>query len=226
MLISPQPGRPAASTQTSRDSAKTNRCLLGGLVDTFECQTADLIRGSKKYPLLLTRLYQLRCNLKEHGLLGTYRKLWAKFVAGTTPADPRLAGQTAPDESAKEVLDLQPGEWVEIKSQEEVRRTLDAAGKHRGLGFMPEMWSLCGQRGRVLRRVEKICLEEASRTVRAMKYTVILEGLYCQGNGIGCDRACFYFWRECWLRRLPESANGSGPSKPAGLVTIDPGRSN
>jgi hypothetical protein len=209
-----------------RRTARGYTVPLGGPVETFDCQTADLVRASKKYPLLLTRLYQLRCNLKEHGLLGTYRKLWAKFVVGTTPADPRLAGQTTPDESAKEVLDLQPGELVEIKSEEEVRRTLDAAGKHRGLGFMPEMWSYCGQRGRVLRRVEKICLEEASRTVRAMKYTVILEGLYCQGNGIGCDRACFYFWRECWLRRLPESAGGAAIAKSTGLVTIDPGRSN
>jgi hypothetical protein len=195
-------------------------------VDTFDCQTADLVRSSEKYPVLLTRLYQLRCNLKEHGVLGTARKLWTKFIVRAEPVDPRLAGQAMADETANEVLDLQVGDWVEIKSEQEVRRTLDATGKHRGLGFMPEMWSYCGHRGRVLRRVEKICLEEASRTVRAMKHTVILEGLFCRGNGIGCDRACFYFWRECWLKRVPESANGSEAELPTGLVRINPERSN
>lgn len=124
------------------------------------------------------------------------------------------------NDSIREVLDLQPGEWVEIKSEDEIRRTLDATGKNRGLGFMPEMWPYCGQRGRVLKRVEKICLEEASRTVRAMKNTVILEGLFCQGNGIGCDRACFYFWRECWLKRVPSSSMGETHRAPEDLVTI------
>jgi hypothetical protein len=52
-----------------------------------------------------------------------------------------------------------------------------------------------------LKRVEKICLENEPRTVRRLENTVILEGAFCKGSGIGCDRACFYFWRECWLKR-------------------------
>jgi hypothetical protein len=190
-------------------------------VDTFECQTADLVRSSKKYPRLFTMLYQLRSNLKEHGLLATSRKAWSKFVVGATPVDPRLAKQPVGSKSITEVLDLQPGDWVEVKSQEEILLTLDDTGKNRGLGFMPEMWPYCGKRGRVMRRVEKICLEEGPRTVRAMKNTVILEGLFCQGNGIGCDRACFYFWRESWLKRVPSSAIDPGSAAPSDLVTID-----
>ena len=189
-------------------------------MDTFDCQIADLVRSSKKYPRLLTRLYQLRCNLQTHGLLGTSRKLWSKFVTDQVTIDPRPVAQRMENGSAVEVLGLQPGELVEIKSEEEIRRTLDAIGKNRGLGFMPEMWPYCGQQGRVLKRVEKICLEEASRTVRSMKDTVILEGLFCQGNGIGCDRACFYFWRECWLKRVPSSSIGEAYRPPAALVTI------
>lgn len=189
-------------------------------MDTFDCQIADLVRSSKKYPRLLTRLYQLRCNLRAHGLLGTSRKMWSKFVSDEVVIDPRTVAHPMENDSIREVLDLQPGEWVEIKSEDEIRRTLDATGKNRGLGFMPEMWPYCGQRGRVLKRVEKICLEEASRTVRAMKNTVILEGLFCQGNGIGCDRACFYFWRECWLKRVPSSSMGETHRAPEDLVTI------
>jgi hypothetical protein len=194
-----------------------------GPVDTFDCQTADLVRSSKRYPLLLTRLYQLRCNLKELGMLGTSRKLWGKFVSGTVSVGPKPMEHVLQDETAKEVLDLQPGELVEIKSVEEIRRTLDEAGKNRGLGFMPEMSAYCGKRGRVLRTVHKICLEEAPRTVRTMKNTVILDGLYCQGNGIGCDRACFYFWRECWLKRVPGSTIAPIPDRQSDLVMIEPG---
>lgn len=190
-------------------------------METFDCQIADLVRSSKKYPRLLTRLYQLRCNLQAHGLLGTSRKMWSKFVRDEVATDPRLVARSIENPYASEVLGLQPGELVEIKSEEEIRRTLDATGKNRGLGFMPEMWPHCGRRGRVLKRVEKICLEEASRTVRAMKNTVILDGLFCQGNGIGCDRACFYFWRECWLKRVPSLSIDPVHHAPADLVRIE-----
>ncbi len=197
-----------------------------GPVDTFDCQTADLVRASKKYPRLLTRLYQLRSNLKQHGFLATSRKAWSKYVVGTVATTSRPAEQRLESDVVNDVLGLQPGELVEIKSEEEIRRTLDATGKNRGLGFMPEMWPYCGQRGRVLRRVEKICLEEAARTVRAMKNTVILEGLFCQGNGIGCDRACFYFWRECWLRRIPSSAVSPASSPLTNITLSGPGPTN
>jgi hypothetical protein len=174
-------------------------------VDEVDCQTGDLLRSSRKYPRLFTRFYQLRSNIKEHGLLATSRKAWSKFVSGTEAIGAQPVGQPLESENGNEVLGLQPGEAVEVKSEEEIRRTLDAAGKNRGLGFMPEMWEYCGQKGRVFKRVEKICLEDAPRTVRTMKNTVLLEGAVCKGSGIGCDRACFYFWRECWLKRIPSS---------------------
>lgn len=165
-------------------------------------------------------LYQLRSNLKEHGLLATSRKAWTKFVVGSTPVDPRLAEKAVGSKSAAEVLDLQPGDWVEVRSEAEILQTLDETGKNRGLGFMPEMWPYCGKRGRVMKRVEKICLEEGPRTVRSMKNTVILDGLFCKGNGIGCDRACFYFWREVWLKRVSPSDIDPETVAPSDLVTI------
>jgi hypothetical protein len=181
--------------------------------ESVDCQIADLISSSKKYPVLFTRFYQLRSNLREHGFLATCHKAWSKFVTGTVPVGPQSVEQSASpleNEPASDILGLQPGELVEVKSVEEIRRTLDTAGKNRGLGFMPEMWDYCGQRGRILKRVEKVCLENAPRTVRGMKNTVILEGAFCKGSGIGCDRACFYFWRECWLKRVSSSSIDPG----------------
>lgn len=175
-------------------------------VDHIDCQIGDLVTSSKKYPRLFTMFYQLRNNLKDTGLLATSRKALGKlFSSGTTAVGPQSVAQPEESDGASEALGLQPGDMVEVKSKEEVLRTLDSTGKNRGLGFMPEMWEYCGQRGRVFKRVEKVCLENAPRTIRAMKNTVILEGAFCKGSGIGCDRACFYFWREIWLKRIPSA---------------------
>ena len=102
-----------------------------------------------------------------------------------------------------EVLGLQPGELVEVKSENEILETLDGDGRTRGLAFLPEMRQYCGERFRVFKRVERIFLEE-SQQARRIKDTVFLDGVYCGGMGIGCDKSCFFFWRESWLKRVEE----------------------
>ena len=52
------------------------------------------------------------------------------------------------------VLDLRPGEVVEVKSYAEILETLNAEGKNRGLLFDREMLKYCGGRFTVLSRVE------------------------------------------------------------------------
>ncbi len=182
-------------------------------MDDSYCQTGDLLGPSKRYPRVLTMLHQLRSNLKEHGLLVTGRKAWSKVFLNGKSSGPQPVLQPVGTEDYSQVLGLQPGEIVEVKSEEEIRRTLDASGKNRNLGFMPEMWSYCGRRLPVLKRVEKICLENEPRTVRRLENTVILEGAFCKGSGIGCDRACFYFWRECWLKRTSSFGDADPQSK-------------
>ena len=103
-------------------------------------------------------------------------------------------------------LGLQPGEIVQVKSEEEIMATLDEHGRCRGLAFVfPEMSKYFGARLKVLKRVERVFLEE-SRQGRKTRNTVLLEGVNCQGIGIGCDRSCFLFWREAWLKRVEPSA--------------------
>jgi len=79
---------------------------------------------------------------------------------------------------------------------------------------MPEMWQLCGRRARVFKRVNSIVVESPNgsdvQAVRRMKHTVLLEGLNCDGVRLNCDRACFFFWRECWLRRVGGPAGDDG----------------
>jgi hypothetical protein len=103
--------------------------------------------------------------------------------------------------TAEELLNLQPGEWVEVKSIEEIAQTLDANGKNRGLTFLKEMQRFSGSRFPVYKRLNTVFLEETQH-VRTMKNTVLLSGVTCDGMGYGCDRSCLYYWREAWLKRV------------------------
>jgi hypothetical protein len=102
-----------------------------------------------------------------------------------------------------ERLGLQLGELVEVKSAEEIRATLNPEGQNRGLYFMPSMWGHCGRRLRVLRPIYRMKSERTGE-MRALKQTVILEGVTCNGKAHGgCQRGCYIFWKEIWLRRIP-----------------------
>jgi len=99
-------------------------------------------------------------------------------------------------------LNLQPGEWVQVKSIDEISQTLDEKKRYRGLYFMPEMQNFCGKRFRVFKKVEVIKLETTGEVRKLKTPTVFLEGVYCNGeHHDGCDRACFHFWKEVWLNR-------------------------
>lgn len=103
-----------------------------------------------------------------------------------------------------EPLNVEPGDLVEVKSLEEIRETLDHRNKYMGLYFMPEMERYCGQRFTVFKKAVTIKLESTGEVRRLRSPTVFLEGVHCEGElQQGCDRGCFHFWREAWLRRVP-----------------------
>ena len=98
-------------------------------------------------------------------------------------------------------LNLQPGEWVEVKTRQQIEATLDASGKNRGLGFGEGMAEFCGGRYRVAGRVDKLILEWSGE-MRRLANTVTLEGVACDGlDHRGCPRDCYHLWREIWLKR-------------------------
>ncbi len=129
----------------------------------------------------------------------------------TRPLPPPGAHRPSCSETpVQEVLGLQPGEWVQVKSEADILDTLDPGRRHRGLIFLPEMSRYCGRRFRVFKRVERIFLEE-SKQIRTLGNTVLLEGIHCAGAGLGCDKACMLYWREAWLSR--SSPPGADPEK-------------
>ena len=99
------------------------------------------------------------------------------------------------------VLNLDPGELVEVLSRKEIFDTLDSSGRYQGLTFMPEMLKYCGKRFKVLKRVNKIIVEGVGK--RRMRNTVILEGVTCDGEAHGgCQRTCLLLWKKVWLKRV------------------------
>ena len=102
-----------------------------------------------------------------------------------------------------EALDLSPGEWVEVKSREEIQATLDQRGRNRGLEFPMYMLPFVGRKFQVERRVGRLILENTGE-MRELKHTVALKGVTCDGYGRwgGCPRDACHLWREIWLRRF------------------------
>jgi hypothetical protein len=45
-------------------------------------------------------------------------------------------------------MKLRAGDWVEVRTREEILSGLDENGRLEGLPFMPEMFNYCGQRFR------------------------------------------------------------------------------
>jgi hypothetical protein len=118
------------------------------------------------------------------------------IVKGTT-------SNTASPSSENTSLNLQPGEWVEVRSIDEIYQSLDERRKYKGVIFMPEMERFCGKKFKVFKKVEIIKLESTMEIRKLKTPPVLLEGVYCDGEyHDGCDRACFHFWMDPWLKRV------------------------
>src|ERR1700691_2433477 len=108
---------------------------------------------------------------------------------------------------------LKAGEWVEVRSKEEILRTLDRSAQLDGLPFMPEMFAFCGKRVRVYKRAHKTCDTINDYKGRKMQDAVHLEGSRCDGQAHGgCQAACLVFWKEAWLKRPGEAESNPTPA--------------
>jgi hypothetical protein len=98
--------------------------------------------------------------------------------------------------------ELVAGEWIQVRSKEEILATLDKRGQLDKLPFMPEMFDYCGSRFRVFKRAHKTC-DPPDMIGRTMSRAVHLEGVRCNGSAHGgCQARCLVFWKESWLKRV------------------------
>jgi hypothetical protein len=105
-------------------------------------------------------------------------------------------------------LGLKAGDWVVVKSKEEILRTLDKKGQLQNMPFMPEMLQFAGQRLQVSKRAHKTCDPmNTGLGIRALPATVHLGDLRCDGSAhAGCQAGCLFYFKEAWLKRDDGSA--------------------
>jgi hypothetical protein len=126
------------------------------------------------------------------------------------------------------------GDWVEVRSKEEILSTLDSSGQLDGMPFMPEMFAFCGKRFQVYKRAHKTCDTVFPVRGRRVADAVHLE-TRCDGAAHGgCQAGCLLFWKLAWLKPVgqQESDNDVAPTaSPLGCTeqnlqdktqTIDP----
>ena len=110
-------------------------------------------------------------------------------------------------------LNLQPGDLVRVKSQQEILATITKGGTNRGLLFDKEMVPFCGKVFRVKTRVTTFVHEKTGRLTGLKTPAVILENVWCQSrysnNKMYCPRSLYIWWREVWLERVAPDVRGA-----------------
>jgi len=159
--------------------------VVSGNADVRAVLTAFLVRLFNRYQdftkKVLPRFLLIRGGLH-------WKFLQGGVVSGRTPT---------------ELLDLQPGELVRIKSREEIMATLDSNLLNRGMGFDAEMARYCGRTARVKARATRLVDERTGRMLTMKNPCIILEDIVCEGAfTANCPREYVCWWREIWLERV------------------------
>lgn len=106
--------------------------------------------------------------------------------------------------------DLDVGERVRVRSLPEIRSTLDARGRNRGLKFGAEESTWCGATSRVERKVDHIIDETTGKMLDLTSDCIVLEGIACRGKYFrSCPRGGEHYWRAVWLDRLDGQQDGA-----------------
>lgn len=182
-------------------------------VDQNECQFVSLQGIAEGYdktpPASLIR--HLKLFIRRHISPSHERALYKKVDA---VIDKFLmfkgAGNSSEDFVTNvETTTLKEGDFVRVRSKEEIKSTLDHLGKLKGCSFMEnEMAPYCGTVHRVHKSMERF-VDERELKVKKCRGLVLLEGVMCQGTtSFGrCDRSCFMFWREEWLEKIENQSS-------------------
>ncbi len=187
---------------------------MGSLSESCQYIYRSLRKATLPDPRWGIPIRRIWWTLKKHvwyaGILGPSK--YASKVFPTTRVGRALpVGRGNRAAKKMERIEVEPGDWVEIRSVREIFATLDAKGQHRGLPFTKEMVKFCGRRFKVYKRLDRIVLEATGELRKMKNPTLLLEGVFCDGEFHGnCDRSCFCYWRDGWLRPVGPSENREG----------------
>jgi hypothetical protein len=197
--------RPVASTDLETAGAPAapitdERMLAPARSGRYYCQSTEL-KAATSQLLKWNPSYLLRD--LWYGEASILRIAWVMWWTARRKL-PRAIARGPAGRRAKSPtgeLGLERGEWVVIKSREEIEATLTVEGKNRGLSFEMEMLEHCGRRYQVAFPLTKIISEQSGEMIQ-LNDTVVLEGVTCQGTCVAnCPRANYIYWREIWVRR-------------------------
>jgi hypothetical protein len=177
----------------------------------YQCQATEMVRASDDLSTFAPGPYLNEYRSGDVSL-GTFVKVMSRAAVvqpmhklNLLPVVPVKGPSSKSPET--EPLDLQPGDWVRVKSRAEIAKTLTDKGRNRGLWFDREMLPFCGGTYRVRQRVTRIIDEHDGRLLELTRDCVTLEGVVCSGERSTsrwfCPREIPCYWRECWLERVP-----------------------
>jgi len=178
-------------------------------VDQSKCQLYSLEHlvssGENAETVKLPLRHRLRLVLRRSFNPSIKRKI-KEYINSLIVLFSRLTGRSrTPAANATDTTPIKfnAGDRVLIKSKDQIQLTLNYWNELKGCSFLPEMWQYCGTIQRVFKPVRRFVDERDSR-VKNVKGVYLLEGVICQGFELygGCDKACFYFWREEWLEKV------------------------
>jgi hypothetical protein len=174
--------------------------------ELYTCQSTQLFDATEplsrwNFAPFLREIFHKELSVQDF-LKIVYRAATHRFLGRKDPYS--LAGPEG--RKCKGNLNLQAGDWVDVKNAEEIQATLNPEGINCGLAFRPSMAAAIGGRFQVAFPIQKFIFEQSGKMVH-LSNTVALKGVVCQGVcAANCPRAEYLYWRESWLRRVDAGA--------------------
>ena len=168
-----------------------------------ECQLPCLPRFAEGAAEVVPLPFAQRFKRKFAGPWNHYVKIWLKRITRWSCRFKPAAGLTTTRVANTTTYQLKEGDWVLVRSREEIEATLDRWKELKGCAFLEYMWPYCGTTHQVLQPMERF-LDERDYKVKKVKGVVLLADVLCHGTPVfgRCDRCCHFFWREEWLERV------------------------
>ncbi len=224
----PLGGDGEAQAALARLAARNTRRVIevdGRSTPGYRCQATELFRASER----AERFPYAREYTSGNVSFGRFVRVVARAAVQEFRRKLRLVHHVAlkgtrTTSAPEPPLDLQAGEWVQVKARAEIAETLSPRGTSRGLWFDREMLPFCGKKYRVRRRVNRFVDDQTGRMIELKSDCVTLEGVVCSGElSLGrwfCPRGIYPYWRESWLRRV-EAGPPELPKAPGALASAE-----